>query len=217
MGSSSLSSTIFPSAYSLNNHLNTQYFYSNIFKDNDQDFMKIDRPANTCQQLPSSSATLDSNLSSVLLKPTHSYIGLIAMAILSSEIKQKTLSEIYQWILDNYTYFHWRGTGWRNSIRHNLSLNDCFLKAGRANNGKGHYWTIHPANMEDFTRGDFRRKQAQWKLYPSHYIMEHALFATLTCSALKDGITAVTEKMDCNKIHSKPAKGSFNMDFILKN
>lgn len=94
-------------------------------------------------------------------KPNHSYIGLIAMAILSAKEKKLVLSDIYQWILDNYTYFRTRGPGWRNSIRHNLSLNDCFIKAGRSANGKGHYWAIHPANLEDFQKGDFRRRRAQ--------------------------------------------------------
>ena len=94
-------------------------------------------------------------------KPSHSYIGLIAMAILSVEDKKLVLSEIYQWILDNYAYFRSRGPGWRNSIRHNLSLNDCFVKSGRSANGKGHYWAIHPANLDDFGKGDFRRRRAQ--------------------------------------------------------
>ena len=97
-------------------------------------------------------------------KPAHSYIGLIAMAILSSKDKKLVLSDIYQWILDNYPYFRTRGPGWRNSIRHNLSLNDCFIKSGRSANGKGHYWAVHPANVDDFTRGDFRRRRAQRKV-----------------------------------------------------
>ncbi|XP_065370745.1 forkhead box protein O [Calliphora vicina] len=97
-------------------------------------------------------------------KPQHSYIGLIAMAILSSAETKLVLSDIYQYILDNYPYFRTRGPGWRNSIRHNLSLNDCFIKSGRSANGKGHYWAIHPANMEDFRKGDFRRRKAQRKV-----------------------------------------------------
>ena len=97
-------------------------------------------------------------------KPSQSYIGLIAMAILSSTERKLVLSDIYQWILDHYAYFRYRGPGWRNSIRHNLSLNDCFVKAGRSANGKGHYWAIHPANVEDFERGDFRRRRAQRKV-----------------------------------------------------
>ncbi|XP_060661168.1 uncharacterized protein LOC132794893 [Drosophila nasuta] len=97
-------------------------------------------------------------------KPQHSYIGLIAMAILSSTDIKLVLSDIYQYILDNYPYFRTRGPGWRNSIRHNLSLNDCFIKSGRSANGKGHYWAIHPANMDDFRKGDFRRRKAQRKV-----------------------------------------------------
>lgn len=97
-------------------------------------------------------------------KPQHSYIGLIAIAILSSPESKLVLSDIYQYILDNYPYFRSRGPGWRNSIRHNLSLNDCFVKAGRSANGKGHYWAIHPANQEDFKKGDFRRRKAQRKV-----------------------------------------------------
>ena len=97
-------------------------------------------------------------------KPQHSYIGLISMAILSSPEKKLVLADIYQYILDNYLYFRHRGPGWRNSIRHNLSLNDCFIKAGRAANGKGHYWAVHPACVSDFQKGDFRRRRAQRKV-----------------------------------------------------
>ncbi|XP_037942518.1 fork head domain-containing protein crocodile-like [Teleopsis dalmanni] len=97
-------------------------------------------------------------------KPQQSYIGLIAMAILNSSELKLVLSDIYQYILNNYPYFRTRGPGWRNSIRHNLSLNDCFIKSGRSANGKGHYWSIHPANVEDFRKGDFRRRKAQRKV-----------------------------------------------------
>ncbi|CAF2237814.1 unnamed protein product [Rotaria magnacalcarata] len=100
-------------------------------------------------------------------KPSHSYIGLIAMAILSSPERRLVLADIYQWILDHYPYFRARGPGWRNSIRHNLSLNDCFIKAGRSANGKGHYWSIHPANLADFISGDFRRRRAQRRVRKS--------------------------------------------------
>jgi hypothetical protein len=100
-------------------------------------------------------------------KPSYSYIGLIAMAILSAPDRKLVLSDIYQWILDHYAYFRARGPGWRNSIRHNLSLNDCFIKAGRSANGKGHYWSIHPANLADFSSGDFRRRRAQRRVRKS--------------------------------------------------
>ena len=94
-------------------------------------------------------------------KPNHSYISLIANAILASRDKRLVLSDIYNYVQENYPYFKNRGQGWRNSIRHNLSLNECFIKAGRSPNGKGHYWAINPANYDDFSKGDFRRRRAQ--------------------------------------------------------
>lgn len=94
-------------------------------------------------------------------KPTLSYIALIAMAILSTDQKKMNLSEIYAYIEEHYPYYRRKGPGWRNSIRHNLSLNDCFVKVGRCSNGKGNYWGIHAANFEDFSQGDFRRRRAK--------------------------------------------------------
>ena len=94
-------------------------------------------------------------------KPNQSYIGLIGQAIMSSPDKKMVLSDIYKWVLTHYPYFRNKGPGWKNSVRHNLSLNDCFIKAGRSPNGKGNYWAINPENYEDFRKGDFRRRRAQ--------------------------------------------------------
>ena len=94
-------------------------------------------------------------------KPIYSYIGLISMAILSTPEQRMLLSEIYSWIAKNFPYYKQRDRSWRNSIRHNLSLNECFIKAGRSETGKGNYWRIHPANASDFGQGDFRRRRAR--------------------------------------------------------
>jgi hypothetical protein len=93
------------------------------------------------------------------VKPALSYIALIAKAILESNQKRLSLGSIYSWIEKNYPYYVNKGQGWRNSVRHNLSLNDCFIKAGRCEDGKGNYWAIHPANIQDFMRGDFRQRR----------------------------------------------------------
>ena len=93
-------------------------------------------------------------------KPTQSYIGLIGKAILSSPQQKLVLGDIYNYILTHYPYFRNKGPGWRNSIRHNLSVNDCFVKVGRSPNGKGHFWAINPVNYDDFSRGDYKRKRA---------------------------------------------------------
>nr|KAG5694264.1 hypothetical protein BaRGS_021579 [Batillaria attramentaria] len=97
--------------------------------------------------------------SSSEVKPTLSYIALIAKSILESPQRRLNLGSIYGWIEKNFPYYKNRGQGWRNSVRHNLSLNDCFIKAGRCEDGKGNYWAIHPANMQDFLRGDFRQRR----------------------------------------------------------
>lgn len=101
-------------------------------------------------------------------KPSHSYIALIAMAILSKPSKKVLLGDIYNYISEKFPYYRSKDKSWRNSIRHNLSLNECFIKAGRSENGKGNYWAIHPANLEDFANGDFRRRRARRRVRKSH-------------------------------------------------
>ncbi|XP_042841202.1 forkhead box protein F2 [Panthera onca] len=93
-------------------------------------------------------------------KPPYSYIALIVMAIQSSPSKRLTLSEIYQFLQARFPFFRGAYQGWKNSVRHNLSLNECFIKLpkGLGRPGKGHYWTIDPASEFMFEEGSFRRR-----------------------------------------------------------
>ena len=93
-------------------------------------------------------------------KPPYSYIALIVMAIQSSPTKRLTLSEIYQFLMARFPFFRGPYQGWKNSVRHNLSLNECFIKLpkGLGRPGKGHYWTIDPASEFMFEEGSFRRR-----------------------------------------------------------
>ncbi|XP_014277894.1 forkhead box protein F1-A [Halyomorpha halys] len=93
-------------------------------------------------------------------KPPYSYIALIVMAIQNSPTKRLTLSEIYHFLQQRFPFFRGPYQGWKNSVRHNLSLNECFIKLpkGLGRPGKGHYWTIDPASELMFEEGSFRRR-----------------------------------------------------------
>lgn len=61
-------------------------------------------------------------------KPSPTYVALIANIILPSPAKKLNLSSIYQALEESFPEVGSRGPGWRNSVRHNLSVNDCFVK-----------------------------------------------------------------------------------------
>lgn len=95
-------------------------------------------------------------------KPPHSYAQLIGMAILRSPKKMLTLSQIYKWISDNYSFYSLSESGWQNSIRHNLSLHKNFIKIERPKEdpGKGNYWGIEPGTESQFLKEKPARKSA---------------------------------------------------------
>lgn len=87
------------------------------------------------------------------------------MAIEDSLQKALPVKEIYAWIIQHFPYFKTAPTGWKNSVRHNLSLNKCFQKVEKAavsdcrasnkrestnrflflqNLGKGSLWMVEP-------------------------------------------------------------------------
>ncbi|XP_062373777.1 forkhead box protein N2b isoform X3 [Sardina pilchardus] len=102
-------------------------------------------------------------------KPPFSFSLLIFMAIEHSPSKSLPVKEIYSWILQHFPYFASAPTGWKNSVRHNLSLNKCFRKVERSlgkTNGKGSLWCVDP---------EFRPTLAQ-ALRKQHFPNTHAFY-----------------------------------------
>ena len=102
-------------------------------------------------------------------KPSWSYAALIGQAILSSSRKRLALNQIYSWISAAYPYFKPGESGWMNSIRHNLSLNDCFIKGERnaeEKGGKGSVWMVEPTLEFQFKDGGFKKQQKARQVMP---------------------------------------------------
>ncbi|XP_041042486.1 forkhead box protein E1 [Carcharodon carcharias] len=135
-------------------------------------------------------------------KPPYSYIALIAMAIANSLDRKLTLGGIYRFITERFPFYRENPKKWQNSIRHNLTLNDCFIKIPRepGRPGKGNYWALDPAADDMFESGSFLRRRKRFKrsdvtTFPT-YLHEPGVFAP----------------MQVSKSHTRPIYANMNIN-----
>ncbi|XP_030216784.1 forkhead box protein O1-A [Gadus morhua] len=107
-------------------------------------------PSSSCPSISSSSlAQRKSSSSRRNAWGNMSYADLITKAIDSSPDKRLTLAQIYDWMVKSVPYFKDKGdsnssAGWKNSIRHNLSLHSRFMRMQNEGTGKSSWWMLNP-------------------------------------------------------------------------
>ncbi|XP_006823662.1 forkhead box protein D3-like [Saccoglossus kowalevskii] len=93
-------------------------------------------------------------------RPPYSFVALINMAIRSHHNQKATLKDIYGYIKSTFPYYRDKNPSWENSIRHNISMNSCFVKIARSIHDQthGHFWGLSAVWEEMFTDGNYRRR-----------------------------------------------------------
>ncbi|XP_006145576.1 forkhead box protein B2 [Tupaia chinensis] len=136
-------------------------------------------------------------------KPPYSYISLTAMAIQHSAEKMLPLSDIYKFIMERFPYYREHTQRWQNSLRHNLSFNDCFIKIPRRPDqpGKGSFWALHPDCGDMFENGSFLRRRKRFKVLRADHAHLHAGSAKVEAGRAKSPQKAkIREKVTLKRI-----------------
>lgn len=94
-------------------------------------------------------------------KPPYTYQALIALAIQSAPNKMLRLSQILEQIKKMFPFFQGEYTGWKESVRHNLSQCDAFkqvLRDPSRPQSKGNFWTV---DINKIPAEQFRRQNTK--------------------------------------------------------
>uniref|UniRef100_A0A8C6KCP2 Si:ch211-145o7.3 n=1 Tax=Nothobranchius furzeri TaxID=105023 RepID=A0A8C6KCP2_NOTFU len=129
-------------------------------------------------------------------KPPYSFSSLIFMAIEDSPHKRLPVKGIYEWIANKFPFYRSATGGWRNSVRHNLSLSKSFRRIEKVKSqsgGKGSLWCVcpeyRPALLEVLrkTHSYHSTNSSLW-IWP-HPPIPHSGFYKLRSSDVEEGLT----------------------------
>lgn len=100
-------------------------------------------------------------------RPHHTFMNLIAMAIMSSPKKMMVLPEIYDYIQKNFPFYgQMNKRAWQNAVRHNLSLHDCFVKVPRYKveaPTTSCYWRLSDEARDLHERGESLKRKGAYR------------------------------------------------------
>lgn len=151
---------------------------------------RLSLSSTTSQVLSSSyvgSSAFSNPYSQGLGKPCYSYTHLIFMAIESTPQKCMTVNQIYNWCEANFPFYKHAGAGWKNSLRHNLSINKSFKRLPRDGRGpgRGAYWAVEPRERQNLL-GAVKRNP--WSV---NFNRERSVIRQLPCNAITDSTSVI--------------------------
>ncbi|XP_011160880.1 forkhead box protein J1-A [Solenopsis invicta] len=135
-------------------------------------------------------------------KPPFSYATIICLAMRANNNKV-SLSNIYAWIRENFLFYKYADPAWQNSIRHNLSLNKCFVKLPRSKDepGKGGFWKLDLERMEEGKRSR-RRSAFSQRTRGTKRQSPSTTVATTTTTTTTTSTTVATATTTLNALHT---------------
>lgn len=139
-----------------------------------------------------------------------SYKQIIIEAIKASPTKKLSLAEIYKYFESKYGFLQEDSTTWKNSIRHNLSVNNIFKRVPRDENifsMRGMLWTITESTADKAKEVDIN------EIVDYRSIRKHTLARKMCWMQEKDGETLICEEREINQKRKNSSDGYPNKRF----